>query len=186
MTLRSANRSIRARAGKCGFTLIELIAVLSILSILAVLITPQARGVMGRAESAHCLNNLRQIGVVVLSAAQDNGNRFPKIETSRTNPVYSGDEDAGEPMEVLGEYGLTREMMKCKTDMRRNQLFLSEGSSYYWSPVADEELVNNIVVYGRRWTRVRNPNRVQLASDFQAVHDGKMNRLYADGSVRVR
>ena len=48
-----------------GFTLVELLVVIAIVAVLAALAIPAALGVRARAQSVHCLNNVRQLGLAL-------------------------------------------------------------------------------------------------------------------------
>jgi len=60
-----------------GFTLIELLVVIAIIAILAAILFPVFITVKARAKAAHCLSNLRQIGVALSLYIPENGGRFP-------------------------------------------------------------------------------------------------------------
>ncbi len=60
-----------------AFTLIELLVVIAIISVLASLLLPALRGAKERAQSATCINNLRQLVTAALLYANANDESFP-------------------------------------------------------------------------------------------------------------
>ncbi len=60
-----------------GFTLVELLVVLATIAILAALLLPALGRSKSRAQSAACLNNLRQLGIGFQLYLQDNHDTFP-------------------------------------------------------------------------------------------------------------
>lgn len=60
-----------------GFTLIELLVVMAILALLAAMVMPVFSAARGKARSATCTSNLRQIGMAFFMYAQDYDDRFP-------------------------------------------------------------------------------------------------------------
>ena len=75
----------RCRLYQRGFTLIELLIVISIVLVLAGLLFPVAKTIWGRAQSAQCINNLRQWIVLFNAYIYDNNGRFPSA-----NPFNDG------------------------------------------------------------------------------------------------
>lgn len=184
-------RSLRA------FTLIELLVVIAIVGMLAAMVAPELGRVQDRAQSVTCVNNLRQIGVGVLSYVGENDNTYPMIEPNEDDPIYGKETDDKGEFEIkpmlpsLEPYGVTEGVLKCPSDIRHKgtQIYFdTRGTSYQWRITADGENLNNLQIYGGRrgyGVRVAKPSRVTICTDFEAIHNGRrtMNRLYADGHV---
>lgn len=178
------NKSSLYIRSRIAFTLIELLVVIAILGMIVSISAPILGRAKANAESAKCVGNLRNVGLAVLSFVSENDNRFPVIETNPSNPVYGPEEEAEPLIDVLGPYGVTEESLRCPADSRSFNWFKKVGSSYEWRPVLDDELANAPVVYGRRGTRYPPSARIRLVMDFEGVHGGRANRLFADGHVK--
>jgi prepilin-type N-terminal cleavage/methylation domain-containing protein/prepilin-type processing-associated H-X9-DG protein len=179
----SLNIVLRNRS---GFTLIELLVVITIIGILASLAMPALGKMRERAESTKCAGNLRNIGIAVLAYVADNDNRFPIIESDPSNPVYPPEEEAGTILAVLREYGIDEQSLKCPSDLRKFNNFTTRGSSYEWRPYLDDELASGPVIFTRRGERYPKLSQIRLIMDFEGVHRGRANRLFADGRVQTK
>jgi len=185
-----------------GFTLIELLVVITIIGLMSTMLIPKVGEFQDRAQSVVCMNNLRQIGVGVLSYVGEHDNTYPVIEPNPESPVYPPltDED-GKQVQVdpiyieLEPYGVNQQVLKCPTDIKGLNYFAKRtttidgkpyGTSYQWRVLVDEENAIAPKMYGGRRgysVRIVKPSRVTLCTDFERIHSHKMNRLYADGHV---
>ena len=80
----------RPRRFQNGFTLIELLVVIAIIAILAALLLPALASAKRRAQTVHCLSNLRQWGLALNLYATQNDDTTPRDGTD-TGGQYAVD-----------------------------------------------------------------------------------------------
>lgn len=164
--------------------MIELLVVIAIIGLLAGLAAPVMGKVREKAWDARCVNNLRQLGVLINAYTQDHEGRLPAIDPLKNSPV-----DPEHPLpslaEALGPYGATPEVLKCPLDAARGEKarFPVEGGSYEYNWGFKEDPVPNPSYY--HWSVPLK--RAWLLADYDSVHRGRTgstkNVLYADGKV---
>lgn len=91
-----------------GFTLIELLVVIAIIAILASLLLPALAQAKGKALTAKCQGQLRQLGMGCVMYAGDNADALP--QSAHQGASWIG---------TLKPYGLTN-IYKCPLDRRTN------------------------------------------------------------------
>ncbi len=188
-----------APAAGAGFTLVELLLVLTLVALLASLLFPAVQAMVQKADSLSCQNNLRQLGVAVQNAAQDNNNIYPYIEPAPPpyeKPVYEPDGtiQARSLLDTLSKYGVTPKTVQCRADVKTlsgdSAAFYAKTPdkycSYLWKPYVDGEPTGAAHIYTRGGgTFTPKPSKLQLITDAALVHrqlQGQ-NVLFADGHV---
>lgn len=176
-----------------AFTLIELLFVVAIIALLAGLIVPAMQGMADKGRDIKCQQNLKDLFVLVNSAATDNDNQYPRIEVDPQNPIHPGDPLAKSLLEVIRPYGGTEKNLQCPLDVAGPNWYAKKQTSYMWSPIAEDEPKTNIKIYSRRGTFPMPLSRVRLFQDWDLVHGAaeagmrkRMNVVYADGHVSMR
>lgn len=79
------------KSDRRGFTLIEMLVVIAIIVLLISMVVPAVTRSIGSAKNVQCVNNLRQIGVAILSYTQENRGRLPPAGFFGVSPYYNRD-----------------------------------------------------------------------------------------------
>ncbi|MDD2707598.1 MAG: type II secretion system protein [Verrucomicrobiae bacterium] len=79
----------RARSAMRGFTLTELLTVISIIAVLFAMLSAALRQVRDRGKQVICMNNLRQIGLGLMSYANEHDGYIPPIYTTPANTYWT-------------------------------------------------------------------------------------------------
>ena len=176
-----------------AFTLIELLFVVVIIALLAGLLVPAMQSFADKGNDLKCQQNLRDLFVLINSAATDNDNQYPRIESDSQNPIHPGDPLARTLLEVIKPYGGTEKNLQCPLDLKGPNWYAKKQTSYMWLPMAEDEPTTNIKIYSRRGTFPVPLSRARLLQDWDLVHGAaepgmrkRMNVVYADGHVSAR
>lgn len=191
-----------------GFTLVELLVVIAIVALLAGLALPALSGARRSAQAAHCLGQMRQIGIGAMLFANQNGNAFPRSQHS----AFAHDEvpwaKAMAPFLGVPQAdwrNLMDTLYRCPRDEETGRL--SYGLNVYFELGPGDDYAG----YPRTWRRrsdIPRPAATVLFAENNSFadhimpnfwsgprdaedcahdrHDGKANYIFADGHAEAR
>ena len=156
-----------------GFTLLELLAVIVIIGALAAVVIPSGCDQLGRAKSAKCLGNLREIGVGLNGWLADNNMTMPPLAAGRK----SRDENAPVIDTMLAPYLPDPRVFACPADKSQAA---QTGTSYYWNSVLSGQSAVNLNFL----SLATDLSKIPVVVDKEGWHhhsEDKVNHLFADG-----
>jgi len=159
---------------KRGFTLIELLVVIAIIAILASMLLPALSKARGRAKTAKCMSNLKQIGSAIDLYAADNKDFMPKPYVSWYGNARSGMWNSSNPLNSLSPY-VSRDV--CKFCPSAKETIAGTGSSFLDfhtygsygmnSQVGIQNAANDVLLAKK--SQCRTPSKTCVVMDFLAA-----------------
>jgi len=149
---------------------------MAVIGILTALLLPALAEAKQRARVVQCVNNLRQIGVVVRLYADDHGGRLPRARARPASQVPSA-AALPELAEVLRAHsGSGFELFQCPADPDRARD--EQRSSYEWNERLNARLLHRI----GEDSSESGGTREFLLRDLEQWHPGgRRNAVFADG-----
>ncbi len=191
-----------------GFTLIELLVVIAIIAILAAILFPVFARAREKAKQTSCLSNLKQMGLAMLSYAQDYDERFMRYAGYTAPAIVLDDvpDVRAYWWQQLMPYMMNEQILSCPSDTNRRVYSGGESDSRHdidytintW--LAQDELARIESPAGRvaLVEGVNNYARLYNPSDFaadpslgnyvwsQTRHNDHSNTLFCDGHAKVQ
>lgn len=146
-----------------GFTLIEVMTVAAIVTSME---SNSYQGVMDKTKALKCQNNLRQIGLVLMTMGELPDADFYPEGDPKTDP---------KSLVVLTKDSLPEEIFVCPTSPRA---LADRGLTYLWN---DRLNGRNMIGAGKTWVMIEMNC---VTENPVAPHSGKYNVLFTDGTVK--
>lgn len=167
----------------CGFTLVELLVVIAVIAILAGLLLPTLSRAKAKAQSATCLNNIRQLELACLVYTDEANDRLPynlgENEINRlrqqgvfenwSTPIMDWELTPDNTNTVLltqggiGPYtGKTARIYKCPTDNVVSDIQAAQGWTARVRSYSMNAMVGDAGTFSQSGANVNNPNYRQF------------------------
>ena len=171
---------------KSAFTLLELLVVIAIILCLAALLLPTLNKAKEQARSTKCLNNLKQLGILVFIYADENEDFYPYSDIDSPN-MQLNSTFASKLVPYIGSSW--NNFIENHLDNKNHNLFIcpswqeGEGSPPFENPrPPNRDYAANYFLFTR--SNIWNLVPVKTTYHIEETDDAWLNWLLADGGYR--
>ncbi len=189
-----------------GFTLIELLVVIAIIAILAAILFPVFARAREKAKQTSCLSNMKQMGLAMLSYAQDYDERFMRYAGYRAPTIVLDDNPDVYAYwwQQLMPYMMNEQILACPADTNTtvrsgggvdsrhnidytvNTYLPQDELARIETPASRVALVEG----SNNYARLMNPESLRTGTTLNYVwsqtrHNDRSNSLFCDGHAKV-
>ena len=124
---------------RCAFTLVELLVVIAIIGVLAALLLPALNRVREKGNRTSCASNLRQIGIALVTYADDNGDHIPTAVINQPNSESAG-RAANWCQALVGGFYVGERVFRCPNDRAMSAARAPNGVRSYGIVIANSRI----------------------------------------------
>jgi prepilin-type N-terminal cleavage/methylation domain-containing protein/prepilin-type processing-associated H-X9-DG protein len=144
-----------------GFTLVEMLVVIAIIMVLAALLLPALERIGQRADQVKCMNNMRQIGMAMITYASDNKGRMPVRGYAEAVDFANPSAPTNWLAQILPLLGGDKRILVCPSVTENNPL-----GQYAVTALSTNTYLANAVALDRTLLSIPKPGSIVMLQEY--------------------